>query len=108
MPVTTFGTPLNGAVPPRYLDVNPPQTPYYDGTYPYDGGPSTNSPAPQTAPAPSAAPQRTVPLEGRSVSLPKPAGKWAYPAYGEAPRRTSFAADRTLLTKGEPKKARSR
>ena len=44
-------------------------------------------------------------LEARN---PKPATKWAYPAYGETARRTSFAQDRTLLAKDEPKKTGSR
>jgi hypothetical protein len=115
--VYTLSMPANGSMAapvtttfqPRYTDYYAPgQTPRGDGTYPYDGGPSNPVPNPKAAPVPQSAPERSVPLEGRAVSLPKPATKWAYPAYGEAPRRTTFAEDHTLLTKGEPKSSRSR
>jgi hypothetical protein len=48
---------------------------------------------------PTAVPPPPVPLEGRAVSLPKGSSKWAYPAYGEAPKRTTFGQDRELLIK---------
>jgi len=74
-------------------------------TFPYDGGPRVVAPSLEAAPTPRliqpAAPQPTVPLEGRPVSLPavKPATKFAYPAYGEEPTRTStFATDPGLRT----------
>jgi hypothetical protein len=102
VPATSL-TPPNGT-PAPYSQQSPAPTPRGDGTYPYDGGPN----APEVAPAPTKVPQRTVPLEGRSVSLPKAKGKWAYPAYGEIARRTFSVPDRTLLTKATPKKAGSR
>ena len=102
--VYTLAAPSSGYVQPSYAAPSSPQMPRDDGTYPYDGGPTTPVPDPKATPAPTAEPQRTVPLEGRSVSLPRPATKWAYPAYGETARRTSFAEDRTLLTKNEPKR----
>ncbi len=108
MPASGGITPATTAVQPRYTDYATQQAPAGDGTYRYDGGPSSPVPNPKAAPVPQIAPERSVPLEGRAVSLPKPATKWAYPAYGEAPRRTTFAEDRTLLTKGESKPSRSR
>jgi hypothetical protein len=78
-----------------------PMMPPADTTYPYDGGPSVPAPMPRVVPAPSSVPP-PVPADGRVVALPKKSpGKWAYPAYGEQPRRTSFAEDRTYLTKAK-------
>jgi len=108
IPVATLGTPLNGAAQQPYVDVNPPQAPADAGTYPYDGGPRTPAPNSKEATPPTSTPKRTVPLEGRSVSLPKPAGKWAYPAYGEISRRTSSTQEQTVLTRGESKKPAAR
>jgi hypothetical protein len=77
------------------------QTPDPGATYPYDGGPKVPVPTPKgPEPAPISAPKApkaTVPLEGRTVALPKQPTKWAYPAYGEQPRQTSFASDRTTV-----------
>ncbi len=80
-----------------------PQPRREDSTYPYDGGPQNAVPAPQDTPPIRTAPQRTVPLEGRAVSLPKAAPKWSYPAYGETARRSVPASDRTYLTRGDGK-----
>ncbi len=80
-----------------------PQPRREEGTYPYDGGPQNAVPAPQDTPPIRTAPQRTVPLEGRAVSLPKAAPKWSYPAYGETARRSVPASDRTYLTRGDGK-----
>jgi hypothetical protein len=70
-----------------------------NGTYPYDGGPATPVPLPRKAgPGAEQAPQpRTVPMDGRSVSLPAATAttRFAYPAYGEEPTRTRFAEDRS-------------
>lgn len=107
MPVATLGTPLNGA--PNYLNIDPPQAPADAGTYPYDGGPRRAVPAPAEQVQPSrTTPQRTVPMEGRTVSLPKASGKWSYPAYGETARRTSPAREQTVLTRGQSKRAAPR
>jgi hypothetical protein len=81
-------------------------------TYPYDGGPRSPVPLPQTTPQQPTPAQPmntppTLPLEGRSVSLPVQKTQWAYPAYGEAPRVTNFAQDRqanTYLTSTRPAK----
>jgi hypothetical protein len=99
IPMATLGTPMNGAAQPPYIDPNPPQVPSQNGTYPYDGGPKVPVPNSKEATPPTSAPQRTVPLEGRTVSLPKAAAKWAYPAYGETARRTSSSRDQTVLTR---------
>jgi hypothetical protein len=59
---------------------------------------------PKVLPSPTRVPAKPAPApaDGRVVSLPqKPAGKWAYPAYGEPARRTSFAEDRALLTRAK-------
>jgi hypothetical protein len=105
----SYSVPPTGAVTPG---TPAPTMPRDDGTFPYDGGPKDPVPMPKEGPAPAGAPTkapgRSVPLEGRSVSLPRPAAQWAYPAYGEQPRRTSFAEDRTLLTKGAPKTTAAR
>ena len=109
MPVATIGTPLPCTPQQPYVDVNPPQAPADAGTYPYDGGPQPVVPAPKESVKPSTGtPQRSVPLEGRSVSLPKPTTKWAYPAYGETARRITAPSDQTVLTRGESKKPASR
>ena len=78
------------SAPPALL---PYPKPYVDNavpgaTYPYDGGPQN------PVPMPGAQPQRTVPLEGKAVSLPRSEPKYTYPAYGEGP--TSFAQDRVI------------
>jgi hypothetical protein len=58
-------------------------------SYPYDGGPQAPVPMPgNNGVNPPVAPTRTppvatVPLEGRLVSLPGPAQRLSYPAYGE-------------------------
>jgi hypothetical protein len=108
IPMATLGTPLPGAAQPRATDLAPVQPPA-NGTFPYDGGPQNPVPNPKQTSRPSTTPQqRDVPLEGRSVSLPKAAPKWTYPAYGETARRTTPAADRTYLTRGDSKKPASR
>src|SRR5262249_13135479 len=99
----TLGTPLYGAPQPPYTDINPPQAPRQDSTYPYDGGPNPKATTP-----PAGAPQRSVPLEGRSVSLSKSTTKWEYPAYGETARRTSSSREQTLCRRRELKKAADR
>lgn len=109
MPVATLGTPLPQTVPQA-----PPVVPNGNGTFPYDGGPQQVVPNPQAAPnppdvstPPAKAPRRTVPLEGRSVSLPKAAPKWTYPAYGETAKRMVPQEARTYYTKSEAKKTNS-
>jgi len=74
--------------------VPPPQP--RERTFPYDGGPDKPVPMPKADPGPTKAPRYffTPPLDELKVSLPaekaaeEPAkGKFAYPAYGEEPRR---------------------
>jgi hypothetical protein len=65
------------------------------GTYPYDGGPANPVPPAKRENKP---PNATMPLEGRTVSVPAPATpKYAYPAYGEERTPKSSPPDRTLL-----------
>jgi hypothetical protein len=106
MPSIALGPPPAGALPPRDPGAAPKQ-PGNGGTFPYDGGPSNPVPNPKDTP-PSSTTPRSVPLEGRAVSLPKAAPKWNYPAYGERARRTTPASERTYLTHGEQKKTDSR
>jgi hypothetical protein len=64
-------------------------------TFPYNGGPSTPVPMPEVKPGPASTPNAKVPAEGIPVSLTpgaKKSGKWAYPAYGEQPRRQASTA----------------
>lgn len=72
-----------------------PQVPQ-SGDFPYDGGPANPVPMPR-ADTSNGSPPPTVPLDPRVVSVPaptKPTTKFAYPAYGEKPTKTSFAEDR--------------
>jgi hypothetical protein len=100
--------PQAGAPLPGGADLAPSrQLPSNGGTFPYDGGPQQVVPNPRDTP-PSSTTPRTLPLEGRSVSLPKAAPKWSYPAYGETARRTIPASERTYLTRSDSKKTDSR
>jgi hypothetical protein len=77
----------------------PPMTPVpRGGTYPYDGGPLNPVPMPSQEEGPADAPRGVIRPDPRVVaavlSMSEGKGKWAYPAYGEQPRRTSFATDR--------------
>jgi hypothetical protein len=80
----------------------PPRPAPADGTFPYDGGPKNPVPIPKANSEPASAP--TVPLEGRSVSLPARPAKVTYPAYGETQKQTDFARDRNPPAKPEPVK----
>lgn len=97
-PSAAPNAPLPGAA--RTPAPNPaPRQPREDGTFPYDGGPNRAVPNPKDTP-PSSTTPRSLPLEGRAVSLPTAAPKWTYPAYGERARRITPASDRTYLTRG--------
>jgi hypothetical protein len=87
--VTPFAPSLRAQ--PLLPDVAPRATPYQnDGTFPYDGGPRSPVPMPRAEPAPMSTPPPSVPLEGRSVSLPPTkVAKYAYPAYGDQPTPTN-------------------
>jgi len=111
-------TPLPGGVEvlPSKPSTPPSATlpaPRLEGTYPYDGGPKSPIPMPRIDSEPMMRPSLEIrPATERLVSLELPAaersapakGKWAYPAYGEAPQRTSFAADRDPIVKPKPSK----
>jgi hypothetical protein len=99
--IYTLSVPAAAAFAPQ--DTPLPQPRSDDGTYPYDGGPQQAVPAPRDTPPTRTEPQRTLPLEGRAVSLPKATKKWSYPAYGETARRTVPASDRPYLTRGDSK-----
>jgi len=96
---------LPSQVPGGTLPVPTPQ----QGTFPYDGGPKSPVPMPRIEEAaPANNPGSAIrPADERFVSFPTPdlsaravgvapQGKWAYPAYGEQPRRTTFADDRVI------------
>jgi hypothetical protein len=91
---TVLGTapaaPSSELPPPVPAKPAPPPGPVpMDRTYPYDGGPANPVPMPQTDPTRrTEPPPATVPLEGRLVSVPAKT-KYAYPAYGEQPGRTT-------------------
>jgi hypothetical protein len=74
-------------------------------TYPYDGGPRTPVPMPRADDSETGVPRLQTPARERVVSTPAGTGKWAYPAYGEAPRRTQFAQDRVILTRQPARKS---
>jgi hypothetical protein len=99
--VTVDVAPYSNYTAPAPTPSAPAVPPNGDGTYPYDGGPTNPVPLPRPMPKadPTAVPPAGVPLEGRPVSLTRGTSRWAYPAYGEAPRRTSFGQDRELLIK---------
>lgn len=84
----TYGSSYYSAPPNGYSSgpVMPP-APEGDGTYRYDGGPRINLPYPSTQPALPSVPQpkKTIPVEGRVVSLTSNSPAPAYPAYGEDP-----------------------
>jgi hypothetical protein len=69
--------------------------------FPYDGGPKSPPPLPPEETKPLRTPN-TVPLEGRSVSLPAAKPKYTYAAYG-ADEKTK-KDDRTVASKKEPGK----
>jgi len=101
--LTTPGTvipPASGILPAPKAD---------SGTFPYDGGPKEAVPMPRIDDdGPTLKPSTTIrPADERLVSFLQPdisaqtagaapKGKWAYPAYGEQPRRTSFAEERVI------------
>src|SRR5262249_52734937 len=98
----------NGRVPSAEPVPAPRPVAPSQGTFPYDGGPRVPVPMPKSEPAPTAAPPATVPLEGRSVSLPGKPAKLSYPAYGEPPPRSTAVVKDRLIAKTEPSKPASR
>ncbi len=88
---STFST-----LPAVTLSIRPSRTTLEGGeTFPYDGDPRSPVPMPKAESDPTDMPRiRPSPAvrgSARVVSLPGPeatTGKWAYPAYGEMPRRT--------------------
>jgi hypothetical protein len=103
----TLGTSMDQAPDAAVRRVEP-QDPYgqrpapdaANGSYPYNGGPVNPVPMPKAKPDADKVtpPAPTVPMDGRAVSLPvKP--KYTYPAYGEEPKQTDFARDRTAVVK---------
>jgi hypothetical protein len=82
-----------------------------EDSFPYDGGPDRPVPMPYAEPAVISSPRyfHLAPLENVLVSLPEgkgARGKFAYPAYGERPRRTTPTEDRTIIIKDEKKSGR--
>ena len=91
-------------LPPAGSSTYPPAT-QPGGTYPYDGGPANPVPLPKVQqtvpldpaqPAPAVNPRRPAPAQGLFVSYPprRPTTGFAYPAYGEDTRATSFGTAR--------------
>jgi hypothetical protein len=77
----------------------PPRPPQEDAVgFPYDGGPKSPAPLPADEVKPMKTPY-TVPLEGRSVSLPAAKAKYTYAAYGEEEKTKKD--DRTVAVKKE-------
>jgi hypothetical protein len=111
MPCTTtleYGPSTNSGAPSAEALPAPKPLPQPQGTYPYDGGPRVPVPMPKTDPAPMAAPPATVPLEGRSVSLPARPAKLSYPAYGEQPIRPTAIVKNPSAARTVPVKQTSR
>lgn len=77
-------------------------------TYMYDGGPRNPVPMPRDEVLPQGAVPATVPLEGRSVSLPRrPTPRPVFAAYGEQlPSRQALAEERLVIFKAFPDLAR--
>lgn len=74
----------------------PPQPYAGPQTYPYNGDPQDTVPMPQAVPEPAVVPPSTIPI-GRLVSMPARPSSFAFPAYGDAATRTSFAEARDVL-----------
>jgi len=100
--------PSNSTIYPSTPSAPATMPPSTDGTFLYDGGPTAPVPMPKVESEPMLRPNMEIrPATERMVSLDlhpadssTPAkGKWAYPAYGEEPRRTNFAADRDPIVK---------
>jgi hypothetical protein len=83
----------------------PPRPPQEDAVgYPYNGGPNAPPPMPKEEAKPMKTPPvNSVPLEGRSVSLPAAKPKYTYAGYGEE-EKTTKKDDRTVSSKKEPAK----
>jgi hypothetical protein len=80
----------------------PPRPPEEDAVgFPYDGGPKAPPTSDEAKPM-KTPPVNSVPLEGRSVSLPAAKPKYNYAAYGEDEKTKKD--DRTVASKKEPGK----
>ncbi len=85
----------------------PPLPQEEEGTFPYNGGPANPVPMPRVDPLPQkAAP--VDPTQGRVVSLPAPAPKYTYRAYGEKVTPTDSRTDRPVLVAADPAKTPKR
>jgi len=84
-PSTSVSTkPAAAEVVPQPERVPPPRP--APGIFQYDGGPANPVPMPQTEPGPIRVPAKTIPAQGRFVSLPEQSSRYAYLAYGEKPQ----------------------
>jgi hypothetical protein len=85
-------TPADPTTPstPSLKTTPAPPMPRVDGTYPYNGGPSTPVPMPKGGDEAMTLPRVPTPILDRVVSLKDEptTGKYVYPAYGELPRRS--------------------
>jgi hypothetical protein len=81
-----------------------------NGTFPYDGGPANPVPLPKGAPAPAPVPAPaklpaakappgtlfiSIPAQVETAAPVRQTTQFAYPAYGEDTRTTSFGTDRS-------------
>jgi hypothetical protein len=80
--------------PPR------PHTPTQDGYY-YDGGPANPVPLPKADPTPKQTSPTPAPPKGQFMSATRGGSGFAYPAYGDPVKTTSFAETRTVPVRTE-------
>jgi hypothetical protein len=86
-----------------YADVPSGYTPSPDGSYPYDGGPTTPIPMPRVLPkTPAPQPPPIPPAEGQTLSVTSAKAKYSYAAYGEEPTRVK--QDRSVIVKKNEEK----
>ena len=86
--------------PPREMLPPPTRIVPGDGSYRYDGGPVNPVPRPEIVPPSPIEPPVKGQINGRVASLmPVKISKFAYPAYGDPPAQTSFAAGQTIPVK---------
>jgi hypothetical protein len=102
---TTFANAQRDRAPTATQDNQPPPRPPQEDAvgYPYDGGPKPPVPLPSDGAKPMKTPPAvSVPLEGRSVSLPAPKPKYTYTAFGE--EQDTGKEDRSVASKKQPTK----
>ncbi|MFL5244161.1 MAG: hypothetical protein ACJ8FY_18815 [Gemmataceae bacterium] len=87
---------------PNVIESAPPPRPWQEdrSTYPYNGGPPHQAPAPKLDPDSSSGPrQLSVSVASRTVSIPAKSAKYAYAAYGEGRDKKAATVDKAYLVK---------